>query len=98
MPKQGQDTVADQIRGCLHATDPRDDGIGDYFVLGQAIAIHFGGKHRLYKAFARLQSHLTNRLAEIRSHLLDGSEHQLRMLGVVLEIAQHLGEVGGPFF
>jgi hypothetical protein len=39
---------------------------------------------------------LADRVTEIAGHLVDTAQHRADAIGIVLEIAQHLGKIGGP--
>ena len=96
MSQQRQDAVADEIRRRFLAADHRDDAVGDDLLLGEPIAVDLRRHEGVNQPFARCRSLLGDARLEVGAHRLGGAQHATGAVGVVLEVAEDLGEVGRP--
>src|ERR1017187_4361557 len=93
MVQQRQQSVADQVRRRLQSTYHRDDQVCYDLVLGEAVAIDFGGRKARYETFAGFLCLSAHSLMEVAGHLLEATEDVRRSSRIVLEVAKHLGEI-----
>ena len=94
--QQGEHAVADQVRRGLQAADHRDDAVGHHLLVGEPVAVHLGGQERADQPVARVAPLLADGVVEVGGEVLDGLEHTAEQVGVVLEVAEHLGEGDRP--
>ena len=97
MAQQSEDAVADQIRGGLLTANHRDNCVRDNLVVGESISIYFGAYQRGHQIVAGMCAMIFQLIAEILKHLLQAAQDDGGAIGIVLEVAEDLGEVRGPF-
>ena len=96
MAEQGEHAVADQVGGRLLAADHGHDRVGDHLVIGKSVTIDLGGPERVDQALGGLNPVSAYRLAEVGEHSVETVQHAREAIRVVLEVAEHLGEVFRP--
>ena len=96
MPQQRQQPVADEVGGGLLTADHGDDDVRHHLLLGEPVAIDLGRGQCVDQPLGGVSCLASHRLAEIGGHRLHAGQHSGRPPGVVLKVAQHLGEVLRP--
>ena len=96
MAQERKHSVANQIRCSFLAPDHGDNQVGDDFFFVEPGAIHLSGHHGLDQAFARVHFLFPHCRTEIGAKALNAAQDAWKPLRIVLEVAQHLGEVLRP--
>ena len=96
MTKEGEEAVADEVAGGFLTSHHDDDEVRHDFFLRQPVAVDLSGGECVGKTRARLALLPVDRLPEICRHRLEARKDPIDAAWVVLEVAQHLGEVLRP--
>ena len=91
MAQEGEQAIADQIGGRFLASHHGENGIGNNLLLAQAVAVHFGSDQGADEAFAGV-FRCSARLPGSRRSSPLSCAAPAGAVGVVLEVAQHLGK------
>jgi len=97
VPQESQQAVSDQV-GRLLTPDHGHDRVRDHLFLAQPVAIHLRRRQGMNQAIPRLVAVSAHRGAKVGGHLIQAPQHLRHPVRVVLEVAQHLGEVLRPGF
>src|SRR5207248_10687794 len=74
-----------------------DDSVCDDLFLGETISIDFRGQEGLNEPFSRMLLDFSDRRFEILRHFLDRTAHPRKVIGVVLKVPEHFGEILRPY-
>ena len=94
MAQEAEQPITDQVGGGLLPPDHGHDGVGNHFLLAEAISLDFGGQQCCDKSFSWMAGSLTYGGPEVGDHLFQAAHDAGRSFGRMLEVAEHLGKVG----
>ena len=94
--QQREYAISNQVRGSFLPTHHGHNAVRDHFFFGELVPVALRGQQRVNQSLARILALLPDGILKVSGEIRDRFQHARVTFRVVLEIAQHLGEIRGP--